>query len=392
MVSETATPAPYRPRGPVASTIKWAFKRYFRAQRAIGDVFREAQAEAGARTPDTSPAATPTTDGPVSDHGVHVRWFSSGAAEQRPIEEIGALLGRDDGFVWLDIPTFDDAAEHMLTKQFRFHPLAVHDCRVPGPVPKVHAYADHQFLMLHAAHREPSGQIRPRELNQFLGSRYLVTVHEQPRAPELENGHLETDAVLGRIEAGRALPCTPAELSYSIITRLAAHMEELVSQLARSVAVLNRSLVTSRGGVSESDIDEMFALRDALIAVETMAAQNHAICARMATLAARIAPTGPHPLLNDVLDQFERIRDLCQAKREQLQGILDVSRTRATTTMDRAMSRLALLSAVALPVSVIADLYGMNVLVLGQMQLMALAMMLGAVVLFTSWMLRLAKR
>jgi Mg2+ and Co2+ transporter CorA len=143
--------------------------------------------------------------------------------------------------------------------------------------------------------------------------------------------------------------------------------------------------------VSEAVIDELFEVRDALLAVETVASQNHAICARMATLTPRFAPPEPHPLLNDVLDQFERIRDLCQAKRELLQGVLDFSRTRATAKMDRAMSRLALLSAVASPVSVISDLYRMDVLVFQQVQLDVLVMVLGATVILTLGMFRLAK-
>jgi magnesium transporter len=391
MAHETAALTPHQPHGPVARAIKWAFKRYIGAQQALGDVILEARAEAHATTPDTLPAATATTVASVPDVGMRVRWISSGAAEQRTVDDLGALLDREDGFVWVDIPAVDREAERVLAEVFRFHPLAVRDCLEPGHVPKVHAYPDHLFITLQASEQEQNGQIRYRELNQFIGSRYLVTVHEQVRALALEVGQLETSGVLGRIEAGRTHPRTPAELSYAIVTRLSARMEELVSQLARLVAALNQSLMDGRVGVTEAIIDEMFELRDALLAVETIAAQNHAICARMETLTARFAPPGPHPLMSDVLDQFERIRDLCQGKREQLQGVLDFSRTRATTKMDRAMSRLALLSAVALPVSVIADLYGMNVLVLQQMHLVVLVVVVGATVILTMGMFRLAK-
>jgi Mg2+ and Co2+ transporter CorA len=322
---------------------------------------------------------------------MHVRWISSDATEQHTVEELGALLAREDGFVWVDIPAFDDAAEHVLTDVFRFHPLAVRDCREPGHVPKVHAYADHLFLALQAPNRERNGQIQYRELNQFIASRYLVTVNERLRAEPRQGGQLETSAVFGRIESGRAHPSTSAELSYAVITRLSTGIEALVSELACSVGALNRSLREGHGGVSERVIDEMFELRDALLAVETIAAQNHAICARMATLVSRVEPPGPHPLLNDVLDQFERIRELCQGNRELLQGTLDFSRTRATTKMDRTMSRLALLGAVAVPVSVISDLHGMNLLVVEQAQLYSLAMALGAIAIFTLGIFRLAK-
>jgi magnesium transporter len=324
------------------------------------------------------------------DDGLRVHWISSDAAEERTVDELGALLDREDGMVWVDIPTVDDAAVHVLADVFSFHPLAVRDCREPGHVPKVHAYADHLFIVLHAPMREPNGQIHHRELNQFIGPRYLVTVHERLGAAPREVGQLETSAVLGRIEAGRAHPSTPGELSYAVITRLSVRMEALVSELARSVSALDQALLDDRGGVSEAMIEEMFELRHALLAVETIADQNHTACARMAMLASRYAQAEPNQLLKDVLDQFQRIRDLCQGQRELLQGALDFSRTRATAKMDRAMSRLALLSAVALPISVISSVYGMNLFVFQQTQLDVLVPVLGAMVILTLGMLRWA--
>jgi Mg2+ and Co2+ transporter CorA len=55
--------------------------------------------------------------------------------------------------VWVDIPTCDDACAKVLTEVFGFHPMAVRDCVERNQVPKIHAYSDHVFLVLHA----PSG-------------------------------------------------------------------------------------------------------------------------------------------------------------------------------------------------------------------------------------------
>jgi Mg2+ and Co2+ transporter CorA len=322
---------------------------------------------------------------------MRVHWISSDTAEERTVDELSTLLDREDGIVWVDIPTVDDAAVHVLADVFSFHPLAVRDCREPGHVPKVHAYADHLFMVLHAPEREPNGAIQHRELNQFIGSHYLVTVHERLDAAPLEIAQLETSAVLGRIEAGRAHPRTPVELSYAIISRLSVRMAALVAELARSVAALDQSLLEDRGGASDAIIDEISELRHALLEVETIADQNHAVSARTARLATRFAPPEANPLVRDVRDQFKRVRDLCQGQRELLQGVLDISRTRATAKMDRAMSRLALLSAVVIPVSVISSVYGMNLFVFQQTHLDVLALVLGAMVILTLGMFRWAK-
>ena len=45
-------------------------------------------------------------------------------------------------------------------------------------------------------------------------------------------------------------------------------------------------------------------------------------------------------LMEDVEDQFSRVRQLCRGQKELLQGVLDFSRTRTSAKMDLAMSRL----------------------------------------------------
>ena len=65
----------------------------------------------------------------------------------------------------------------MLSEVFRFHPLAVKDAMERNRVPKMHAYHDHVFVILHAPERGKHGHVHYIELDQFIGVRYLVTVH-----------------------------------------------------------------------------------------------------------------------------------------------------------------------------------------------------------------------
>src|SRR4051794_17281234 len=60
-------------------------------------------------------------------------------------EDVPALLDRDEGIVWVDIPDFDDAAARLLTDAFGVHPLAVRDCQQRNRIAKIHAYPDHVF-------------------------------------------------------------------------------------------------------------------------------------------------------------------------------------------------------------------------------------------------------
>src|SRR5215210_5475555 len=62
-------------------------------------------------------------------------------------------LAVDDGIVWVDVPAWEDQAAAALTDRFGIHPRAAADCARRNPVPKVHVYPDHVFVVLHAPER-----------------------------------------------------------------------------------------------------------------------------------------------------------------------------------------------------------------------------------------------
>ena len=88
-----------------------------------------------------------------------VRLVTESEVQERGIDELQKLLKGEYGFVWVDIPDGDEEAEHVLSEVFRFHPLAVKDAVERNRVPKIHAYHDHVFVILHAPERGKHGHV-----------------------------------------------------------------------------------------------------------------------------------------------------------------------------------------------------------------------------------------
>src|SRR5512133_4402888 len=103
--------------------------------------------------------------------------ITGGGAERRSADELEMLIAMAEGLVWVDIATCDEEAVRVLSEVFGFHPLAVRDCVERNQVPKLHAYADHVFIVLHAPERGLGGSVHYIELDQFIGPGFLVTVH-----------------------------------------------------------------------------------------------------------------------------------------------------------------------------------------------------------------------
>ena len=311
---------------------------------------------------------------------MNVNWVSPAGVVRYQAEDLKSLLTREDGFVWVDIPKCDEQATRVLLEVFGFHPIAVQDCRDLIRIPKVHAYADHLFVILHAAEPGTDGHIHLLELDQFIGRRYLVTIHG-PLDEEVpvDAAFRETQAVLQRIEAGRYRPKFPAEMSYTIVSAITRRMGTHVSVFASNITKLERQIMKGQIADPEHVLEALFHLRHDLLTVRTIAAQSREIYARITALPTRFVPLEERPFIEDLVDQFDRVWNISEREQEFLQGVIDFYQSRTITKLNVAMERLALITVLLLPITAIASIYGMNIIVFERTSLVQLGIVLATI-------------
>ena len=320
-----------------------------------------------------------------------VHLITDGRVERRSPEDLPELLERRAGLLWVDIPRVDAEATRVLAEVFRFHPLAVQDCENRNHVPKVHVYPDHVFTALHSPELGKGGHVHHLELDQFVGSGYLVTVHG-PLDPEVLAGleFRETGAVLKRIEAGRFRPTRPFELSHAIVSAMTRHQEEFLGILALEVGLLEQRVIDEEKEDPELFLEELFRARHGLIAIRTMAALSREIYGRLATLT-RFVPADAQPLVADTADQFARITAMADGEAEFLQAVIEFHQAMTNTKMTIAAERLAVIAAVTLPVTAISSVYGMNIIANDATDFWHLAVVLLVMATISGTLLRWAK-
>jgi len=328
----------------------------------------------------------------VSRPRIEVRYVTEGGVTVHEVGELPDLRARDDGFIWADIPVPDEAATRLLQEVFGFHEIAVRLCRERNRLPSSHAYPDTIFTVLHAPELGAAGHVHLLELDQFVGSDHLVTVHG-PLNPEVPLGHAldVTRDVLARIEAGRLHARTPVDLSHAVVTALVRRQQQVLTSVSDKVAALEQRVMVDNFRRPEALLDEMFLVRHELLTVRTMAAQSHDVYARLAGLD-RVVPGEDKPAFADIAEQFGRLRNVSDGEKEFLVGVIDLYTTRVATKMTVAVERLAVLAAVTLPVTALASIYGMNVIVNEQTNVPQLFLVLAVMLIISGALLRWTKR
>jgi Mg2+ and Co2+ transporter CorA len=230
------------------------------------------------------------------------------------------------------------------------------------------------------------------ELDQIVGDRFLVTLHG-PINPVLDPAEalVETTAVRGRIEAGRFTPATPAELSYAISSAVARRHRDLVSSAAEKLPGLEQEVMQSKLTEPEVLLERMFLVRHELITARTMAAQTHDVYARIGSLD-RFVPEPSRLLARDLADQFHRVRSIADGEAQFLFGVIELYQTKVNTKMTVAMERLAVIAAITLPITALASVYGMNVIVNQRTHVTQLVVVVAVMLTMSALLLRWAHR
>lgn len=320
-----------------------------------------------------------------------VRFITPEGVELRETSELPALLGRSDGLIWVDIPVCDHEAVEVLTGTFGFHRLAVEDAAKRNHVPKMHRYSDHLFLVQFAPHQGAKGHVHYIELDQFIGERYLVTVHG-PINPDVDQSAamIERETVLRRLTKGKLQPANAFELSHAILKALAARMRDYIAELTKEVWQLERQVSGGHIGDPESFLDELFWVRHGLLTVSTMAALNREVCGRMATITA--FGVDDQELLEDIVDRFQRLSVMADTQKAYLQGAIEFYQARTTTKMTVAAERLAMIAAVTAPVTAVSSVLGMNLIANDHTQWGAIWLAVVVMVVLATVLLLWAKR
>ena len=323
---------------------------------------------------------------------MELRWVSDDGVGSRSLDELPDLLARDDGFVWIDVPQWDEAAEALLVGTFGVHPLAVERTRERNHIALVHRYPEHLFIAIHSPLIGTRGHVHYLELDQFIGEHYLITVHGplNPVVP-LEQALRETREVAERLERGRLRPTSPFGLTYAIVSTVVRHETDMVNDLAREVGLLEQAVISAVDEEPQGFLGKLFTVRHELLTIKTMATQASEIYRRAVTIV-DFAPADGLKKMRDVLDQYERVASIAQSQLEFLQGVTEFYRARTDTKMTIAGEKLAVIAALTLPITAISSVMGMNVIVNGSTHWTLLIILLLIMLALALLLLRWAKR
>ncbi len=272
-------------------------------------------------------------------------------AQNPPVDALVALRAEPNVMLWVDLasPT-DDEIKAILENLFAFHPLAIEDCVIESPLPKLEPYDDYLHLVLHAIDFE-NDTFTNNEFDMFIGKNFLVTFHRRPlRAIEqaLER-FVKTPAyiVRGPDRFAHTILDNTVEAYKPALDSIRDHIEELEEGVLHHIS-------------SEELFPRVVDLRKELARLRQVVRSQREIAVDLLSGKHKLIRIVIMPYLRDLVEELGRIEAQTSSWSDQLILSFRIYLNKSKHTANSGIRALTAITALSFPAILVSSWYGMN--------------------------------
>ena len=270
------------------------------------------------------------------------------------VDQLPELLKDLSIVIWVDMESPTEADERVLLDVFKFHPLTVEDCRENRHYPKIEEFPGYLYFIVHGVHADTSpDRFNTIELDGFLGKNYVITYHHNTfRSINNVKQLLRTSPILCRRG--------PAFLCHQILDQIVDYYSPVLDDFDDRIDQLESSIFTLKQPNNEI-LSQIMELKRGVLRLRRISVKQMDVILRMSRGEfADLIPEDMRPFYRDVHDHLTRVVDLAENYRDLLSGALEAYLSVVSNRLNEIMKVLTIFSAVMLPLTFIAGVYGMN--------------------------------
>lgn len=264
-----------------------------------------------------------------------------------------AWLTSDSGaYVWADLsaPVADDGAT--LRDVFGIHELAVEDALCESQRPKVEAYGDLLYVVLHGINFHASEHaFDTHDTDFFVTRQFLVTVHDGQRRSIAHVADLCA-------KSAHILGDGPMALMHRIMDTMVEHYHPEVGELEEWLDDLERQVLESP---KVHLMGEILAVKRDIRSLRHIVLPQRDVMGRLSRREFDLISQELAYRFRDVYDQLVRLSDDAIIFQDRVTGILDAHLASVSIQLAQTSKLIAVVATLFGPLTVLTGMYGMNV-------------------------------
>jgi magnesium transporter len=313
---------------------------------------------------------------------IRVSLLSNGSLRQGGVELIDAWRRESADRLWVDIlEPVQEIIEPLLEERFGFHELAAEDTLSATTLPKYDSFADYDFFIFRTVDVNLSDHVSETyKIAAFLGKNFLFTVHKQPLDA--------IDRVFHRLPGDRRLLERGNDfLLYSVVDEMVDAHFPLLDSIEDAIDDLQDRIFED---ANDEHLAELLHLKRDVNVLRRHSLPQRELLNQISRGDARFVQPEQLIYFRDAYDHMFRISETIDVDRDQMTGTMDAYLSVIANRTNEIMKVLTIFSAIMLPLTLIAGIYGMNFVHMPELRWLrgypfALGMMATTAVLMLGW-------
>lgn len=280
-----------------------------------------------------------------------VAYSRDGARRDIDLEAVSdALADPAQGFVWVGTHEPDEPLLGKLQEEFGLHDLAVEDAHHAHQRPKIEAYGESLFIVLHTA-QAVNGEIAFGETHIFLGPRYLLTVRH--------GASLSYATARSRCEqTPKRLMLGPSYGLYAVLDFIVDNLQPLAHEFQDELTALEADIFAET--FRRETIERLYQLKGELTKMRLAVSPLQDILSQLVRLHPNLIRDETRLYFRDVFDHALRVNEAIDTLREMVSAAMTVNLSLVTVAQGEVVKRLAGWAALVAVPTLVASWYGMN--------------------------------
>lgn len=265
-----------------------------------------------------------------------------------PQEIKNAIENAKDGLFWLDMASPKEEEIILLDKVFHFHTLAIEDCMYRLQRPKIDEYENYFFMVMHVFPN--NNQREAVEFDTFVSKNYIVTFHWKALS--------FVDNLLGRlIKNPGAFEKGVDFLLYNITDALVDEYFPLLDDIEERLSEIEEDTFKRP---NKSLPSRIFDIKREVLNLRKVLSAQREVFNLLVRHDSPYIQEETRLFFMDVYDHLFRLFDTVDLFFERASSALESYLTVVSNLTNEIVKVLTIFTAVLMPLSLIAGIYGMN--------------------------------
>jgi len=284
---------------------------------------------------------------------IRAKFLSADGKQETGDEQIvSTWQAAEGGFLWLDVEGEITPAVTELLLSLGCNELAIKDSARQRHPPKIESFADNTFVLFRGiASIDDSLTLAPQQVGLWVSDNYLISVH---RGLSVSVNHFwEEEPKLQSL-------ATPPTLALRLLHFASGRYLDRILSFEFTLGDLEDALL---GGHSDEVMKELVAYRSRLQKLRRIFSYHKGMTEQLLHHGTPHLGTGhdeTHHLRRDLFDRCERLYSLCSMYYEICGDLVEGYISLSSHRLNNTMKVLTIITAIFVPLSFLAGLYGMN--------------------------------